>query len=299
MPRNGTGTYTLPSAPFSPGTTISSAAVNSDLSDVATALTASIAADGQTPITAPLKLPSGSIGAPSLTFTTDTTTGVYYPGSGQLGFAAGGVSVAKFSNTLPFATLANGAVLNPVGIIQDFAGSTAPTGWLLCYGQSLSAAAYPELFAVIDTTYGGGGGNFNLPDCRGRTSTGVDNMGGTPANRLTGAVLGTAGGVNNGSVTLTQGNLPNVNFTNSGITLNDPGHTHPPPGGNNYMLTGSFQSGTSGGVTYGNTTAATGNATTGITISNQGHAASGGSGTAISTLNPGIAFNKIIFAGRP
>lgn len=48
MSRNGSGTYTLPQPPFTPGTTIASSAVNSDLSDIAAALTQSISKDGQT-----------------------------------------------------------------------------------------------------------------------------------------------------------------------------------------------------------------------------------------------------------
>lgn len=52
MPRNGSGSYTLPEAAFQSGQTISSAAVNSDLSDIATALTQSVSRDGQTTITA-------------------------------------------------------------------------------------------------------------------------------------------------------------------------------------------------------------------------------------------------------
>ena len=52
MPRNGAGSYTLPEAAFQSGQTISSAKVNSDLSDIATALTQSVSRDGQTTITA-------------------------------------------------------------------------------------------------------------------------------------------------------------------------------------------------------------------------------------------------------
>lgn len=56
MSRNGAGTYSLPEAAFVSGTVISSTAVNSDFSDIANALTASIANDGQTPILANLPM---------------------------------------------------------------------------------------------------------------------------------------------------------------------------------------------------------------------------------------------------
>lgn len=48
MPRNGSGSYNLPNGPFVPSTVISSAVMNQNLSDLGTALTQSIANDGQT-----------------------------------------------------------------------------------------------------------------------------------------------------------------------------------------------------------------------------------------------------------
>lgn len=75
----------------------------------------------------------------------------------------------------------------PVGCVAPFAGSSAPTGWLLCYGQNVSRATYSALFSAIGTTYGSGDGSstFTLPDLRGRVAAGADAMGGSSANRLT------------------------------------------------------------------------------------------------------------------
>ena len=57
MARNGSGTYNLVSGnPVVTGTTISSTWANNTLNDIATALSGSIAADGQTPITANLPM---------------------------------------------------------------------------------------------------------------------------------------------------------------------------------------------------------------------------------------------------
>lgn len=58
MARDGSGTYSLPQAAFVSGTTIESAKVNSNFSDMASALTASLAKDGQTTPTA--NLPMGN-----------------------------------------------------------------------------------------------------------------------------------------------------------------------------------------------------------------------------------------------
>lgn len=56
MPRNGSGSATLAEPPFVYDTVISETAMNSDLSDIAQMLTASIANDGQTPILANLPM---------------------------------------------------------------------------------------------------------------------------------------------------------------------------------------------------------------------------------------------------
>lgn len=44
------------------------------------------------------------------------------------------------------------------------AGDTIPDNWLLCNGQSVSTATYPDLFDLIGTTYGGSGNTFQVPN---------------------------------------------------------------------------------------------------------------------------------------
>lgn len=56
MARNGSGSYSLPEAAFVYDTVIDEVAMNNNLSDIATALTGSIAADGQTTITGNLPM---------------------------------------------------------------------------------------------------------------------------------------------------------------------------------------------------------------------------------------------------
>lgn len=71
------------------------------------------------------------------------------------------------------------------GVVLPYAGSTAPSGFLFCYGQALSRTTYKRLFDVIGTQFGAGDGSttFNVPDLRGRTVAASDNMGGTAAQR--------------------------------------------------------------------------------------------------------------------
>ena len=60
------------------------------------------------------------------------------------------------------------------GIIYPYAGATAPDGWAICDGRSVSRTTYHKLFESIGTTWGGNGNpNFNLPDLRGATIRGV------------------------------------------------------------------------------------------------------------------------------
>jgi hypothetical protein len=62
MSRNGTGTYSLPAGnPVVTGTSISSTWANTTLTDIANALTQSVAADGQTPMTGNLDLNTNKI----------------------------------------------------------------------------------------------------------------------------------------------------------------------------------------------------------------------------------------------
>jgi hypothetical protein len=62
MSRNGSGTYTLPAGnPVVTGTTISSTWSNNTLADIATALTGSLATDGQTTATGNLKMGANRI----------------------------------------------------------------------------------------------------------------------------------------------------------------------------------------------------------------------------------------------
>ena len=99
-------------------------------------------------------------------------------------------------------SLVSGGSLVPTGVVNPYAGATAPAGWLLCFGQSISRTTYSTLFTAIGTTYGSASGTtFNLPDMRGRVVAGQDDMGGTAASRVTtagggldGVTLGAAGG---------------------------------------------------------------------------------------------------------
>ena len=113
------------------------------------------------------------------------------------------------AGTITAANLATGAAFVS-GMIMPYAGTSDPTGWLMCYGQAIDQTTYADLYAAIGGTYGSSGSNFNVPDLRGRVIAGQDDMGGSSANRLTspinGDTLGAAGGSQ--SHTLTEAQMP-------------------------------------------------------------------------------------------
>lgn len=160
---------------------------------------------------------------------------------------------------------------NPSGVISAYAGSSAPSGWLLCYGQAISRTTYAALFSALGTTYGSGDGSttFNLPDLRGRVIAGVDNMGGSAANRITaagsgitGTTLGAAGGTQTHTLSVSE----------------MPSHSHEQRG----CTTGT------GGMRYETTNAS-------ATLTNSGiQTNSSGSGTAHQNTQPTIMLNYII-----
>ena len=116
----------------------------------------------------------------------------------------------------------------PVGTLQSYAGTTPPSGWLFCFGQSLNATTTPGytlLYNTIGTTYGGSSiSAFSIPDLRGRAPHGKDDMGGTTASRVTSTsgIVGTTLGATGGDE-----RLQNHTHTYSGTTGNDsPDHSH-------------------------------------------------------------------------
>jgi microcystin-dependent protein len=102
----------------------------------------------------------------------------------------------------------NSVATVPTGALLDFAGSTAPDGFLICNGAAVSRDTYATLFATIGTTYGVGDTTttFNLPDFRGRASVGAG-LGSGLTNRALGTQIGEE------SHLLTEGELPSHNHT--------------------------------------------------------------------------------------
>ena len=178
----------------------------------------------------------------------------------------------------------------PLGGMLPYVGSSAPnTAFALPFGQAISRTTYATLFSLISTTFGIGDGSttFNLPDLRGRSIFGLDNMGGSAASRITvaggntdGTSLGGAGGAQNH--TLTTAEMPSHTHT---ATVTDPGHTHSlsPAINRNLSKTSiAADEAVSSNASTGSGAISVASATTGITVSN----ANAGSGNAHTIMPP-------------
>lgn len=64
--------------------------------------------------------------------------------------------------------------LLPIGVILPYGGDEAPSGMMMCFGQILQISAWPALYKVIGTKFGGDGvTTFKLPDLRECTLVGA------------------------------------------------------------------------------------------------------------------------------
>ncbi len=77
----------------------------------------------------------------------------------------------------------------PIGTVLSYAGSTAPTNFMIADGSEISRTTFSALFNIIGTTYGAGDGSttFNLPDLsdsfvRGKTTGTPGSTGGTDSH---------------------------------------------------------------------------------------------------------------------
>lgn len=117
-------------------------------------------------------------------------------GDGVENIFPGSVTTSSLSSgaiTLP--TLATPVVqsLLPSGVILDFGGGAAPSGFVLCDGSVYAQVnpTFTNLFGAIGSSWNTGGegtGNFRVPDLRGRVAMGAGTGSGLSARTL--AALG-------------------------------------------------------------------------------------------------------------
>lgn len=193
MSRNGTGTYSLPAGnPVVTGTTITSTWANNTLSDIATALTGSVASDGQTTMTGPLNMGSnkiqniangtlstdvvnlGQLSAPAITGgsidncpigATTPSTGAFTTlaasGATTLSSTLGVTGAATLSSTLAVTgatTYAADATYNGTGQIKMPAGTVAQRSGSPVNGMLRYNSDYSRFEGYAGGSWGGLGG---------------------------------------------------------------------------------------------------------------------------------------------
>lgn len=182
----------------------------------------------------------------------------------------------------------------PTGVSFDYVGSTAPSGYVLLDGKTIGNASSggteranadtSALFTLLwdsmadaQAPVSGGRGasaaadfaankTITLPDARGRTIVGKDNMGGTTASRLTSAgsgIVGTTLGISGGAETVSLSSAQNGSHTHTQGAAS--------PGG-------AYVSGKGGSAV----------------VETQAATASSGSGAAHQNTQPTLVLNKII-----
>lgn len=150
-------------------------------------------------------------------------------------------------------------VVTPAGVIAAFAGSSAPSGWLMCDGREYDRQTYPELARVFGNAF-----RFRVPDLRGRTVLGVN-----AAHKL-----GELGGAERHALTVDE----------------MPRHSHQIGGASSYWPSGAaiYQTNVSGGSAW------TGIAAAGSGSLDRAIAQPEGQSAPFSVLPPYMALNYII-----
>jgi hypothetical protein len=234
MARNGSGTYSKVNT-FVAGNTITAAGHNENWDDLVTEMTNSVAADGQTTMTAGLKLANGSAAAPALTFGTDTNNGLYRIGADNLGFTLNGSKVGDWSTTglaITGTLSASGAVTasSTLAVTGNVAVNTNKFNITAASGNTTVAGTLGVTGAVT---------NSSTTEMTGDVTVNTNKLTVTAANGNT-AVAGTLAVTGNatltadvsaatvsGAVVATQANMETGTATNLLVT---PGRQHFHPG---------------------------------------------------------------------
>jgi microcystin-dependent protein len=135
------------------------------------------------------------------------------PRKGEVGFSAAINSFEFYDGT------SWSRVGSVPGEMKMYAGSTLPSGWLLCDGGSHLVATYPDLHAAIGYAFGGAGASFNVPNLVNKVPRGSATLGG----------VGGTGGAN--SVTLSTPQMPShthaIDHNHAAFdTASGGGHSH-------------------------------------------------------------------------
>ncbi len=99
MPRDGSGTYTLPAGnPVISGTIIDTTWANPTMTDIATALTDSLSRTGSGGMLVPFENADGTVSLPGITWSNQNNLGFYRPGLDEMRVSVAGVDKARWTS---------------------------------------------------------------------------------------------------------------------------------------------------------------------------------------------------------
>lgn len=99
MARDGAGTYTLPLSPVVTGTTIEASWANQTLNDIASAMTDSLSRSGDGSMSVQIKIVGGTKTVPGIGFSSESTSGIYRAGAGDVRISVLNTDIARFHSS--------------------------------------------------------------------------------------------------------------------------------------------------------------------------------------------------------
>jgi hypothetical protein len=190
MPRNVSGTYSLPLPPVVPNTVIQAAWANTTEDDIAQALTDSLDRNGRGGMTAPFRLINGSALQPAFAFSSETGTGVYLETPGVMAVAVMGAKVGQFS-----ASGFSGNIFGNSTITGNLSvtGTATITGDVGIAGGMVLAGGMTSFDDItVDETFDGEAGFYVANHSGGTSSSAVFSAANNAGNRVMLAATGTA-----------------------------------------------------------------------------------------------------------
>ena len=154
MPRSPDGTYTPPNPDVAPGEIISSGWANSTVADLSQALTESLSRLGEGGMLTPLPFGDGTVAAPGITWNSETATGFYRAGAGDMRVSILGQDIFRWlQNVAQVWDETQGIWLN---VLDAQSPNTVPNGTVdkqaLVWDDGTQLWVATNI-AAVDTTY--------------------------------------------------------------------------------------------------------------------------------------------------
>ncbi len=179
---------------------------------------------------------------------------VYAPAPGEIIYDSSDSTFYGRTQSSTWVSLGSSATIAvPAGAIVPYAGTTAPSGYLMADGSAVSRTTYAALFAAIGTSFGSGDGSttFNLPDLRGKFMRGVSGSSGIDPDASS-RIASAPGGNTGNNVGTLQADAFQGHHHKSHQSLINPGSTpainlpYPGPGNNNDVVAEPITDGVNG-----------------------------------------------------